>query len=65
MESTKSKLVANGGGNNKKKRKIDWVCVNPNCTKSNPDTVVTAKKFVVAYFGVKEDANRKRKVCEG
>ena len=61
MESTKSKLVTNGGGNKKKKRKIDWVCVNPNCTKSNPDNVVTAKKFVVAYFGAIFDDNCKRK----
>ena len=65
MESTKSKLVANGDGNKKKKRKVDWVCVNPNCTKSNPDNVVTAKPFVVAYYGAKENADCKRKICEG
>merc|ERR1719225_995995 len=64
MESTKSKLVANGDGNKKKKRKVDWVCVNPNCTKSNPDNVVTAKPFVVAYYGAKENADCKRKICE-
>ena len=65
MESTKSKLVANGDGNKKKKRKVDWVCVNPNCTKSNPDNVVTAKPFVMAYYGAKENADCKRKICEG
>ena len=33
---------------------IDWVCVNPNCTrdgKSNPDVVTTATHFVLGYFG--------------
>lgn len=47
----------------KKKTVVDWVCVNPNCTKSKSDDVITAKPFVVAFFGAKVDKNRKRKVC--
>ena len=35
--------------------KIDWVCVNSNCTKSRSDDVITAKPFVITYFGAKID----------
>ena len=51
-------------GRPKKRIKIDWMCVNPNCTKSKSDTVVTARPFVVSYFGAKHDDKRKRKVCK-
>ena len=47
----------------RKKIKIDWVCVNSNCIKSKSDEVVTAKPFVIAYYGAKIDEKRKRKVC--
>ena len=48
----------------RKRLKIDWICVNPNCTKSRVDSVVTARPFVVSFFGAKEDEKRKRKVCK-
>ena len=53
-----------GNGRAKKRIKIDWMCVNPNCTKGKADTVVTARPFVVSYFGAKHDDKRKRKVCK-
>ena len=54
-------MASNGDG---KRLKIDWICVNPNCTKSRADSVVTARPFVVSYFGAKQDEKRKRKVCK-
>ena len=70
--SNSNSLIQNGGGSNgenrgikrKKKVKIDWICVNPDCTKSKNDNVITAKPFVISYFGGKSEDGRKRKVCE-
>ena len=53
MDSPKALNTVKNGTRKNKKRKIDWICVNSNCTKSNPDKVITAKPFVVSYFGAK------------
>ena len=60
MSDLKNRGIA---GHKRKKLKIDWVCVNSNCIKSKSDEVVTAKPFVIAYYGAKIDEKRKRKVC--
>ena len=63
MESAKP-IGQNGHTRKRKKLKTDWICVNPSCTKSKSDVVITAKPFVIAYYGGKVDEKRKRKVCE-
>jgi histone-lysine N-methyltransferase SETDB1 len=67
MEGVPQKSISNGGHKNgkpkRKKIKIDWICINPDCTKSRSDNVITAKPFVISYFGAKMDEKRKRKVC--
>jgi hypothetical protein len=60
MSDLKNRGIA---GQKRKKLKIDWVCVNPQCIKSKSDEVVTAKPFIIAYYGAKIDEKRKRKVC--
>ena len=65
--SNSNSTIQNGenrGIKRKKKVKIDWICVNPDCTKSKNDNVITAKPFVISYFGGKTEDGRKRKVCE-
>ena len=47
-----------------KKVKTDWICVNSKCVKSKAENVITAKPFVITYFGGKVDDKRKRKVCQ-
>ena len=51
-------------GHRRKKIKVDWSCVNPDCTKSTSENLVTAKPFAIAYFGVKVEDSRKRKICQ-
>ena len=64
MDSSAKVILVENGAGRRKKRKVDWICVNPNCTKSKAGNVITAKPFVVSYFGSKLDDYRKRKVCE-
>ena len=57
--------TTNGGLEHKRKKvKTDWICVNSKCVKSKAENVITAKPFVIAYFGGKVDEKRKRKVCQ-
>ena len=59
--------TTNGGlehEHKRKKVKTDWICVNSKCVKSKAENVITAKPFVIAYFGGKVDEKRKRKVCQ-
>ena len=62
---TSASLNLNGGlAHKRKKVKTDWICVNSKCVKSKAENVITAKPFVIAYFGAKIDEKRKRKVCQ-
>ena len=59
-----SSIPTQNGSGKRKKIKVDPVCVNPNCTKSRSDDVITASPFIISYYGAKLDEKRKRKVCQ-
>ena len=57
--------VVGGGGGGEARRKVivSWQCLNPECTVSRKDLLVTADSYSLSYHGLEQDPARKRKVC--
>ena len=47
----------------KKRCKIVWQCIEPNCTESSREEMVTADSFVLAHYSILQGPNKKRKIC--
>ena len=51
------------GGEARRKVIVSWQCLNPECTVSRKELLVTADSYSLSYHGLEQDSARKRKVC--
>ncbi|XP_023339442.1 histone-lysine N-methyltransferase SETDB1 [Eurytemora carolleeae] len=47
----------------KKRRKIIWACLVPDCNSTKKSELITANGTVLSYFKLQRDEKKKRKIC--